>query len=402
MLDRVCRSHNFRNLFGAALHRFTMASVLQPAVQGSVTDNGLAIIHLDRPKALNAMNLEMDVAFKHHLDEWAVNVAVKGVLVESSSGRAFSAGMDVKSLAAAVQTDINTPLVSKMFGAEYSLICKIAGFQKPYISFMDGICMGFGIGLSGHGRYRVVTERTLLAMPENGIGLFPDVGFSHIAARSPGEGAMGAYLGLTGFGINNPADALYVGSGTHFVPSAKLPSLKQALLQQDLTHDADQAVGDVLGHFSEKPELEAPLKNLLPSIVSCFGDGKTVMDSIEALRNEQMSNDPAVAEWATGVLVKLLKSAPFSLCVTQKHFQSISTAMCDPGNILSKIDGVMKAEYRVALRSAVRNDFIEGVRAVVVDKDHNPKWKPASLAEVDPAEVDLSFQPLGDEAELQI
>ncbi|KAG0612506.1 hypothetical protein M758_6G033300 [Ceratodon purpureus] len=368
-----------------------MAGSVQDWVKSSVLPNGLAVITLDRPKALNAMNADMTAMYKKYLDEWESDSKVRAVLVESSSSRAFSAGGDVKTMVSEPRHSA-LALARQVFNNEYKLICAIARYKKPYISLMDGVTMGFGIGLSGHGRFRVVTEKTMLAMPENGIGLFPDVGFAHIAAKSPGQGSVGAYMAMTGARVTNPADALYVGLGTHFVPTDKLSSLQEALRNHNSLDNAWEAVEEVLAGHQVTPDSHPSLETLLPAITACFGASLSVADTIKALKEHEHSDDDLVAEWAKGALAGIGKGAPFSLCVTKHHFATVAAAANSPGNDLSEIEGVMKTEFRLGVRTATRPDFVEGVRAVLVDKDQKPNWQPPTVEDVATPDVEALFE----------
>ncbi|KAG5135673.1 hypothetical protein JHK82_020404 [Glycine max] len=303
------------------------SAMAEEFVKGSVHQNGVAVITLDRPKALNAMNLDMDVKYKSYLDEWESDPRVKCVLVDSSSPRAFCA----------------------------EAIYKLHGWNN--YGFWNWFIWSWP--LSHHNR--------------------------------------GAYLGLTGKRISTPSDAIYAGLGTHYVPSGKLGSFKDALLATNFSQDPHQDIKVLLARYESNPESEAQLKLLLPQLVSTFGGNKSVTEIIEELKKHQSSTDPNVVEWANEALQGLGKGAPFSLFLTNKYFSSVASAVGNNDGGLSTLSGVMKTEYRIALRSSLRHDFSEGVRAVLVDKDQNPKWKPSSLEEIDPSEVEAVFKPLGPE-----
>ncbi|KAL2929539.1 3-hydroxyisobutyryl-CoA hydrolase-like protein 3 mitochondrial [Bienertia sinuspersici] len=370
---------SFAPLHSSLSHRTfsIMASASSSAdefVKGNIHSNGVAVITLDH----------MDIKYKNFLDQWEEDPKVKCVLIEGSSPRAFSAGMDIKGVLLKFKGQKHTSCPKDIHRGVYFNMQDIR-VQKA-IHQLDGWRNnGFWYWLI---RSRSFT-RTLLAMPENGIGLFPDVGFSYIAANSPGEGSVGAYLGMTGKRISNPADALYVGLGTHYVPSGNLGSLKDSLLASTFSEDPHQDVAALLSKYSTQPESESQLKFLLPHIASTFGANKSVGEILEELKKHQQ-----MAGWAKEALDGLAKGAPFSLCLTQKYFAKVASGLRSNDAALSKLSGVMKLEYRIALRSSLREDFTEGVRAVLVDKDQNPKWKPPSVEEVNVQEVETLFEPL--------
>jgi enoyl-CoA hydratase len=229
--------------------------------------------------------------------------------------------------------------------------------------------MGGGVGVSAPGRLRVATEKTLLAMPETGIGLFPDVGASHYLSHLPGE--LGIYLGLTGARIK-AADLVYTGLATHFIPSSLLPAVLVALEREP--------AADVLRRFAARPQEQAPLAALRSSIDRCFA-GDSMKDIFAALEREG-------GAWAEDTLKSLAQKAPLSLCVTLRELRE--GARLD-------FEDCMRMEYRLVRHFMGERDFFEGVRALLIDKDNKPRWTPARLEDVTPAMVDAYFAPLVDD-----
>lgn len=337
------------------------------------TRGQVAVVTLDRPGALNALTLEMIEAFRPRLASWADDASVAAVLVRGAGERAFCAGGDVRSLWHDAQD--GGGLAAEFFRAEYRLVRAIKVFPKPYIAVIDGITMGGGVGISLHGSHRIATERTRVAMPETSIGLFPDVGTTYVLPRLPG--ALGIFLGLTGIQLG-PADALYAGIATHFAPAAELPALEAALTSATWTGAKDRATADsILASFATDPG-PPPLAAHRAAIDRCFAR-ESVEDILDALRAEDSG-------WARDTLALLETRSPTSLKIT---FEALRR-----GGSLT-FDEAVTMEYRLSQACAERHDFLEGVRAVLIEKDNAPRWQPAALASVSPELVAAHFQPLG-------
>ena len=323
----------------------------------------LGLITMNRPKALNALTHEMSLALDRMLKEWAADPRVAAVAIVGAGDRAFCAGGDIRALH---QSGPKGQLTREFYWNEYRMNRRIFRYTKPYVALMDGITMGGGVGVSVPGRYRVVTEKTLLAMPETGIGLFPDVGASYYLSHLPGQ--LGIYLGLTGARIH-AADILYVGLATHFVPSAKLNGFVAAL--------EDTAPDELLGQLAEKPPSLASLAQHRSVIDRCFA-GNAVEEILRALEKEG-------GTWADQVCATLLQKSPISLKVTLRELRKASRLTFEQCMIM---------EYRLVQRFMADHDFFEGVRALIIDKDNKPNWRPAALADVTPEMVDAYFKPL--------
>jgi len=339
---------------------------------------GVGTVLLNRPQALNAFTLGMYRQFDPMLLAWAGHPEIHAVLIEGAGERAFCAGGDVRAVYEAgkgISGDSN--FTSVFFAEEYRIIRRIHRYSKPYIAIIDGITMGGGAGVSVNGAFRVATERTMFAMPETGIGLFPDVGATRFLNLCPGH--VGRYLGLTGARLG-AADALYCGFATHFVPRERAPDVKAALTSivwqpgGELTQ-----VTTCLKQFAADPG-PSPLAARRAVIDRCFA-GDTMEAIIDALERETIDPD-----WAAETRAILLTKSPTSLRITLR--QLIVGQKFD-------LEEALRLEYRLTQHVMAAHDFYEGVRAALVDKDQKPRWQPGSLAEVDAAATQAYFAPLG-------
>lgn len=332
----------------------------------------LMVVTLHRPRALNALTLPMCRALDQGLRAWQADPAVGAVLIKGEGERAFCAGGDIRWLHG-VLTSEGVAAACRFYAVEYPMNARLHHFGKPWIALLDGIAMGGGVGVSVHGSHRIVTERTMFAMPETGIGLFPDVGATFMLPRLPG--GLGLYLGLTGARLG-AADCLHAGIGTAHVAAGRLEALEAALAETPLRENSFAAVDAVLGAFKSDPG-PAPIVDLRERVDACFG--RECLSAVLAALHDEASG------WGAGQAEALASKSPTSLAVTFRQLRE--------GAALD-FDSAMRLEYRLVHRFMAGHDFHEGVRALLIDKDRRPRWRPERLEDVTDAMVDGYFAPL--------
>ncbi|MGK9053917.1 enoyl-CoA hydratase/isomerase family protein [Xaviernesmea oryzae] len=327
-----------------------------------------AIIRLNRPKALNSLNLAMVRAMKAAMERFAEDPEVSCVVLKGEGERGLCAGGDIRVIHEMGKAD--DPDVTRFWREEFPLNYMIAHYAKPYVALMDGIVMGGGVGVSSHGGHRIVTERTRLAMPETGIGYVPDVGATWLLPRAPGE--TGTWMALTGEAIG-AADAIYAGLADTHVPSERLGALVDAL--GELKGGAsDEQVRAVIDRFAVVPG-ESELEAHRELIDRAFGF-ETVEEIVAALRKEE-------GEFAVRTGEIISKRSPTSL--------KLALRLLRLGRQSSSLVECLEREFTAGTEILHNRDFYEGVRAAIIDKDRNPKWSPARLEEVGEADLDRYF-----------
>lgn len=325
----------------------------------------LGVIRLNRPKVLNSANLTVIRLVRDALYAFAADDAVAGVLIEGEGDRAFCAGGDIRDLYTYGRQDAEG--TAGFWREEYPVNHFIANYPKPYIAIMDLITMGAGVGLSAHGEYRVVTDRTRLAMPETAIGYFPDVGASWLLSHAPGE--TGTWLGLTGSSVTG-ADAIHLGLADYYVPHTKLDDLKAALVSASDRAD----IGKILSFYAEAPP-PSQLKDQQGLIDRIF--------SKDDLRQIFLGLAADDSDFAKETLQVLQSRSPTGMKLTLRLLRE--------GRRSLNLKECLEREYHASLQSLKNDEFYEGIRAVVIDKDRNAKWDPPTIDGVDDAFIDTFF-----------
>lgn len=323
-------------------------------------------IRLNRPKALHALNLAMCEGVLDALEAWRGDASVEAILVDHAEGRGFCAGGDIRMLAASGAGD--GVEARAFFHAEYRMNHRLFVYAKPIVAFMDGITMGGGVGLALPCTYRVATENTKFAMPETGIGLFPDVGGGWYLSRLPGR--IGQYLALTGHRLDG-AECAALGLATHYLPSDALDTAKAQI------KETPQDIAGVLDALSTA----APAAQIL-----ALKDDIDRLFASDVLEEIYAALDADGGEWAAKTLATLKTKSPQTM--------KVSLRLLHEGAAMASFADEMRQEYAVGAHVVQRHDFIEGVRAVIVDKDNAPRWDPATPEDVTDHVIDQIFAPL--------
>jgi enoyl-CoA hydratase len=333
-------------------------------------DGGVGLVTLNRPKAINSLNQNMVELLSTVLLRWAADEAVRTVVLSGAGERGLCAGGDVVAVYHSAREDgVET---RRFWRDEYLLNGQVGRFAKPYVSLMDGIVMGGGVGVSAHANIRVVTDRSKIAMPEVGIGFIPDVGGAYLLSRAPGE--LGMHAALTGAPFNG-ADAIALGFADHYVPHSELEAFTQAIV-------AD-GVDGALAHYAIEPP-PSELAAQREWIDACYS-ADSVIDIMARLRAHQKSGAGPAQDAANLIGTR----SPIAVSVA---FEAVRRAAK-----LETLEDVLIQDYRVSSASSRSHDLVEGIRAQIIDKDRNPKWSPATLAEVTVANVAEYFRPVHDD-----
>lgn len=340
------------------------------------TVGGIGHITLTRPSALHALNTPMCAEILKALTAWKNDPAIHLVWIDHQEGtRGFCAGGDIRMLAESGAGDASE--ARSFFRTEYRMNAALQSFPKPVLAILDGVTMGGGVGLSVHGSHRIATERTVFAMPETGIGLFPDVGGGWFLPRLEGE--VGTWLALTGARLKG-ADVAACGVATHYLPSELLPALAKQLQAADFSIDAHAMLGEILRSITHK--IPAPSYGAhLETINRCFG--KNTAEEIAACLEKDSS------DWAKTEAATLRSKSPETVKVSLRQLRE--------GARLESFEDNMRMEFRIGWRKVQSHDFQEGVRAVIIDKDNAPVWSPARIEDVSDEDVARYFAPLGDD-----
>jgi enoyl-CoA hydratase len=329
-------------------------------------DGGVGRLTLNRPKAIHALTLDMCQAMAEALVGWRSDPAVQAVLIEHGEGRGFCAGGDIRAIWESGREDGR--YARQFFHDEYRLNHLLFTYAKPVVAFMDGITMGGGVGISQPARYRVATERTMFAMPETGIGLFPDVGGGWYLSRLPGR--VGQFLALTGARLDG-AECVSLGLATHYIPSEALSGVKERIAADP------QTISAILEAASVSPP-PARIEANRETIDRLFASDR-YEDVLAALEADG-------SDWARKELATLATKSP-QTC-------KVSLRLLGQGRDHADFTDEMKVEYRIAAHVCQRHDFLEGVRALIVDKDNAPRWNPATPEDVTDHLLDQIFAPL--------